>query len=465
MKICVLGLDGAAPQVLFRDEELSNIRRLMDVGVYGLLECVVPPHTIPAWTCFTTSQDPGSLGLYGRRQSSDYSSSGLNPPAVDALTVEKHLAREGKRPLLLGVPQVGTGNTGFPFEPEARIGEWAGNRRADIQNLRTRNKAGLEEEVLAMSRKQWQIAKHLLREPAWDYFQFVDRGLDRLQHGFWSCFDPRHAQFKPGNPFERVIPDYYHRLDEQIGDVFELLDEETIVLVMSAFGAQRRDGVVALNEWLVREGLLVLEEYPSAPTRFEHLRVDWGKTQAWSEGGYCASIFFNVAGRDPQGTIPPSQLEGFANDLSNRLEAFEGEDGHSILTLVFRPREIYREVRGIAPDLIAQFGGLFWRAADSVGHSRVVFEESDCGSDMCNHSAYGTFILAAPNCPLSGEYQGAHLLDMIPTLLDLAGYEIPPGMQGRSLVAGIEKKGAAGSSDSQEAQKLFHDRLAGLGYI
>jgi len=465
MKICVLGLDAAAPQVLFCDEQLSNIRRLMDVGVYGLLECVVPPHTIPAWTCFTTSQDPGSLGLYGRRQRSDYSSRGLNPPSLDALTVDRHLAREGKRPLLLGVPQGGTGNPVFPVELEARIAEWVGNRPVDIQVLHTRNKVGLEEEVLAMSGKQWQIAKHLLREPAWDYFQFVDRGLDRLQHGFWNCFDPRHAQFKPGNPYQRVIPDYYHWLDEQIGDVFELLDDETIVLVMSAFGAQRMDGVCALNEWLIREGLLVLEEYPSAPTPFEHLRVDWSKTQAWSEGGYCASVFFNVEGREPQGTIPPSQLEGFANDLSNRLEAFEGDDSSSIQTLVFRSREIYREVRGVAPDLIVQFGGLFWRAADSVGHSRMVLQESDSGSDMSNHSAYGTFILAAPNCPLSGEYQGAHLLDMIPTLLDLAGYEIPPGMQGRSLVAGMEKKGAAGSSDTQEAQKLLHDRLAGLGYI
>jgi bisphosphoglycerate-independent phosphoglycerate mutase (AlkP superfamily) len=43
------------------------------------------------------------------------------------------------------------------------------------------------------------------------------------------------------------------------------------------------------------------------------------------------------------------------------------------------------------------------------------------------------FILNAPNNPLHGEFQGAKLLDMAPTLLHLAGYEIPPAMQGRSL--------------------------------
>jgi arylsulfatase A-like enzyme len=72
------------------------------------------------------------------------------------------------------------------------------------------------------------------------------------------------------------------------------------------------------------------------------------------------------------------------------------------------------------------------------------------------------FILAAPNCPLRGEYQGARLLDIAPTLLDLAGYEIPETMQGRSLVAGMEKKSRGnGSADEQ----IIHDRLSGLGYV
>jgi arylsulfatase A-like enzyme len=63
---------------------------------------------------------------------------------------------------------------------------------------------------------------------------------------------------------------------------------------------------------------------------------------------------------------------------------------------------------------------------------------------------------------LHGEYEGARLLDIAPTLLDLAGYEIPETMQGRSLVAGMEKKSSGpGSADEQ----VIHDRLAGLGYV
>jgi arylsulfatase A-like enzyme len=46
------------------------------------------------------------------------------------------------------------------------------------------------------------------------------------------------------------------------------------------------------------------------------------------------------------------------------------------------------------------------------------------------------FVLASPNCPLRGEYHGAHLLDVAPTLLDLAGYQVPATMQGHSWFTG-----------------------------
>ena len=67
MKILVLGLDCAAPELLFGFDDLPNIRRLMEVGAYGRLESVIPPITVPAWMCLATSKDPGSLGIYGFR--------------------------------------------------------------------------------------------------------------------------------------------------------------------------------------------------------------------------------------------------------------------------------------------------------------------------------------------------------------------------------------------------------------
>ena len=49
MKILVVGLDCAAPELLL-GEPLPNIRRLMEAGAYGRLESIVPPITTEAMT-------------------------------------------------------------------------------------------------------------------------------------------------------------------------------------------------------------------------------------------------------------------------------------------------------------------------------------------------------------------------------------------------------------------------------
>jgi predicted AlkP superfamily phosphohydrolase/phosphomutase len=457
MKICVLGLDCAAPAIVFGGERLVNLRRLMNAGMYGRLESVIPPITVPAWMCMTTSQDPGSLGVYGFRNRSDHSYDKLsfaNSASIKAPAIWDCLAREGKKSIIVGVPpnypprrvngiSIGcfltpdTVKNDFTYPPniKSQISALVGEYPTDVKNFRTNNKDWLKEEIFNMSRKQWQVVRWLLKEHEWDYFHFVDIGLDRMHHGFWNYFDPTHVQFKPGNPYQDAIPEYYLWLDEQIGSVLELLDKDTIVLVVSDHGAQRLDGGFAINEWLIREGLLVLEEYPTALTPFEKLRVDWSKTRAWSEGGYYARVFFNVQGREPQGVIPASEYERFQDEVKTRLEALPDDQGAPMKSLVFKPNDLYRHVRNIAPDLIVHLGGLYWRSIGTVGHGKLHLQENDTGPDACNHAQYGMFILSAPNYPPRGEYEGARLLDIAPTLLDLAGYQIPESMQGRSLVA------------------------------
>ena len=106
MKILVVGLDCAAPEVLL-GEDLPNIRRLMAAGVYGRLESVIPPITVPAWQCMATSQDPGSLGVYGFRNRIDHSYDGMQTADAGwfrAVTMWDQVAMEGGRSVIVGVP-------------------------------------------------------------------------------------------------------------------------------------------------------------------------------------------------------------------------------------------------------------------------------------------------------------------------------------------------------------------------
>ena len=72
-----------------------------------------------------------------------------------------------------------------------------------------------------------------------------------------------------------------------------------------------------------------------------------------------------------------------------------------------------------------------------------------------------SFILAGNGCP-AGEIEGAHLLDIAPTLLELGGYDVPATMQGRSLCGQTPSVVPAVSGDGEA---LVRERLSGLGYI
>ncbi|MFI5454486.1 MAG: alkaline phosphatase family protein [Isosphaerales bacterium] len=487
MKILILGLDCAAPELLFGFDDLPNIRRLMDVGAYGRLESVIPPITVPAWMCMATSQDPGSLGVYGFRNRLDHSYGGLGittSRSITAPAIWDQLAREGKRSIIVGVPPgypprkingiaVGcfltpdTDKNIFTHPPELsqEIRQLVGHYPVDVQGFRTDDKARLRDQIFAMSRTQFQVVRHLLLTKEWDYFHFVDIGLDRVHHGFWKYHDPQHVLHEPDSPFRDTVHDYYRHIDQEIGRVLELLSDDTIVLVVSDHGAQRLDGGFCVNEWLVREGLLVLKSYPDEVTPFAKLEVDWQKTKVWSEGGYYARVFLNVQGREPQGVIEPAGYELFRDEIKAKFEATADREGKPLGTLVFKPEEIYHNVRNVAPDLIVHFGGLYWRSIGGVGYPSVHVLENDTGPDDCNHAQFGSFILAASNSPLHGEVTGAHLLDIAPTLLELGEYEVPSSMQGRSLVAGQSTKSAGGLDYTPDDETIVRDRLTGLGYI
>jgi predicted AlkP superfamily phosphohydrolase/phosphomutase len=477
MKLLVIGLDCAAPELLLQDERLVNLRRLMTAGAWGRLESVIPPITVPAWMCLATSQDPGSLGVYGFRNRTDHSYGGLaiaNSRSIQELAIWDQLAREGRRSVIIGVPPsfpprkvngicVGcfltpdpaTAEYTHPAAVKAEIAALVGEYEVDVKGFRTDRKAWLRDSIFRMSRKLFQVVRHYLANTEWDYFQFVDIGLDRVHHGFWRYHDPEHVLHEPGSEFASVIRDYYLHLDQEIGRLLEQLDDETTVLVTSDHGARRLDGGFCVNEWLIREKLLVLQRYPDAVTPFSGLAVDWSRTRVWSEGGYYARVFFNVQGREPEGTIAAAEYERFRDEMKARLEATVPG------TLVFKPEEIYRTVRNVAPDLIVHFGGLAYRSVGGVGYPELIVRENDTGPDDCNHAQFGAFILAGPRWPALGELAGVSLLDLAPTLLELGGYDVPSTMQGRSLVGGAA--GPAALPPDQE--RIIRDRLSGLGYL
>lgn len=454
MKVAIIGLDCAAPELVFDRwrEELPHLKRLMDRGVYGTLESVHPPITVPAWACMMSSKDPGQLGIYGFRNRKDHSYQGYAFANATALSHEllwDILGRAGKRVILLGIPpsyppkavngvQVGcflTPSTQstytYPPEVKAEVERAAGGYVFDVEGFRTDDKDALLKRIYEKTRKHFAVARHFLRTRPWDFFMMVEMGVDRIHHGFWKFMDPAHPKYEPGNPYETAIREYYRCVDAEVGEVLALLPEETVVLVLSDHGAKKMDGGICFNEWLIQKGYLTLESYPDQRTPVDKVAIDWSRTKAWGDGGYYGRLFLNVKGREPQGIVEPGDAERIRTDLISEIEAIQDPAGKNIGSRAHRPEDLYRECRGVPPDLLVYFGNLDWRSVGAVGLRSIHTFENDTGPDDANHAQFGMCILADPRNGGAKRVEGLHLLDCAPTVLKLFGLPVPADMRGR----------------------------------
>jgi len=202
------------------------------------------------------------------------------------------------------------------------------------------------------------------------------------------------------------------------------------------------DGGFYLNEWLLQEGYLVLRPgVPARPGRFDPAGVDWSRTRAWGDGGYYGRIFLNVAGREPQGTVPPDRVVSLRHEIAQRLEALALPWGEpAARNRVFFPERVYREVRGHAPDLIVYPGDLAWRALGSFPKEpgTLFTRENDTGPDGANHARFGVFaaITGADLRRGTGprrRLRGLRLVDLGPTILAHLGLPVPPGVVGQAI--------------------------------
>ncbi len=108
-KVMIVGLDCAEPSLVLERwrDRLPNLASLMERGAYGRLPSVIPPITVPAWSCMMSSRTPGDLGVYGFRNRSDHSYDNLyiaNGTAIKEPRLWDLATRGGKRSIVLGVP-------------------------------------------------------------------------------------------------------------------------------------------------------------------------------------------------------------------------------------------------------------------------------------------------------------------------------------------------------------------------
>jgi len=455
-KVAVIGLDGAAPRLVFEHwrNELPNLAALMQRGMWGELRSCHPPITVPAWSSMLSSKDPGQLGVYGFRSRrghayDDYvfANATLKHPRVWDI-----LSRAGKQSILLGVPQTypppringcvvscfltpsQASTYTHPPGLKAEVEAVARGYVFDVEDFRTTDKHALLRRIYDKTRKHFRVARHLLTTRPWDFFMMVEMGTDRIQHGFWRYFDRTHPKYEPRNAFKHAIRDYYRYLDDELGRLLACIDADALVLIVSDHGAKKLKGGICFNEWLIRNGYLKLATRPEQATPISCQLVDWAATRAWADGGYCGRVYLNVRGREPQGVVEPGDYEGLRDELIAAIASIEDPAGRNIGSRAFRPEELYHDTAGSPPDLIVYFGDLSWRASARVGLNMLYCSENDSGPDDANHDWNGICILREGRGDGGGKrLDGLQLMDVAPTILRHFKLPVPPDMLGSAI--------------------------------
>jgi predicted AlkP superfamily phosphohydrolase/phosphomutase len=454
-RLIVVGLDCAPPSLVFDRyrSAMPTLARAMGRGIWGPLRSTVPPITVPAWASMTSGRDPGELGLYGFRNRASHATYAMSTSTSDDVRADRLwdlVERAGKKAAALYVPPtwpppktnatiVSCLLTPSADAPHTQPPELArelhdrfGAHAPDLADDGALSPDALLAGLFAIARQHFDVAEHVLSTRDPDFLMLVEIATDRLHHALWPAIDPADPRHDPSSPHARGARDLYRYLDARIGALMERAGPDATLLAVSDHGARPLLGGVRINDWLRREGWLVLKRDPIGEEPLDHALVDWSRTRAWSEGGYYARVFLNVRDREREGVIAPSEVESVTRAIETRLMRIE-ESGVVIENRVVRPGRAYRASNGVAPDLLCFFGDLSHRSLGGVGARTILASiddvERDRGRGGANHDWNGVFVLAGPSIDAHGRIDGKDILDVAPTCLRLLGIDVPPSMR------------------------------------
>ena len=459
-RVLVVGLDALSPDLVERwRPELPNLGRLMHNGIHGPLQSITQPITPAAWTAMISGRNPGHFGFtdFTYRVGNAYTDFRLvHSRVIRVPTLYTLLAEAGRRVLEVGVPisypplEIPRGvsvscfmapslnkpivhppdlqeellaQTSSPYVLDASLPDET--REVDRDDLLAR--------IREMDRQRFDIARHLMASTDWDLLFMVAMGTDRVGHYFMRFLDPAHGRYDPDPRYADAIRDHYRYCDGRLGELVQHAGPDTVVIVVSDHGIQRLDGKVNLNHWLAERGYLRLEQPLDHPTPLSKAPVDWTRTRAWARG-WGGQIYLNVQGREPEGCVPPAEVEGLLSELEAGLAGLTTPAGRPLPVTAIRRRDVYSGPHAErCPDLFVQFDDLRYLTSDQVGHARLITPIADLGADDASHARAGFLAMAGPQVPALGRFAALDILDVAPTVLSLLGAPVPADLDGRPI--------------------------------
>lgn len=329
-----LYVDPAKPVAML---ELGDQRRVLQAGEWSSWVPfefdMIPTQHLPVEVRFYLRQVTPEIELYASPINIDPMSPAQpisNPPGF-----AKFLAEHTGRFYTQGMPEDTKAITDGVFNMDEFLAQ------AHITNMEN-------------EKQYWFLLKRFKTGLLFNYFG----DTDLVSHIVWRSMDPTHPAYdaKTDAKYADVIPHLYEWADGVVGKTLDRMGPNTLLVVMSDHGFTSWKRAFNLNTWLEKEGYLVLNGPPVGGKSGIYWNVDWSRTRAYGLG--FNGLYINLAGREKDGIVPPSDKMALEREIQNKLTHFiDPKTGKPAVDRLFISSEYfhYKRYLSVGPDMIVGY--------------------------------------------------------------------------------------------------------------
>lgn len=435
-RVLAIGIDGVPFSFAMRqvaEGRMPNLARIFAAGTVRPLNSSWPFVSSVAWSSFMTGCNPGKHNIYGfvDRRPNSYDVFLPNSATMRSEPIWCTLSEAGKQVVVMNVPvtypprQVNglmvscflspsLEKATYPKELAAKLQQMGYKIDADAAIAR-RSKADFMTELNHVLERRAAVMFELMDSEPWDFFMSHIMETDRLHHFFWEYMENNDPQWAP------AFYAFYEKLDGILGRVWERVDQDTTLIMLSDHGFCTVEQEVYLNTYLRERGWLHLNPTPGRPPSINDITA---ATRAYSMDP--GRVFINLRGREPRGSVEPgAEYERVRAQLAEELlEMRDPQTGAPMVEHVHRREEVYHgDQFANAPDLIiAPHRGYAFKGA--MDRDYLTFK----GDVLIGEHTFDDALLYVSGHDLVGK--SLTMEDVVPAIYKLMGVTPPEGLDG-----------------------------------
>lgn len=434
-RVAFFGIDGVPYSLLSSHPDLfPNVASMMDEGVGGAIESIVPPESSACWPSLTTGVNPGKTGVYGfqDREVGSYETYVPMGRDVQAERLWDRIQQSGREATVMNVPVTFPPQrtlqrmvSGF-LSPDLQKSAYPDEFRRTLEQLDYRidvdAKLGHEDDKREFIENahqtidaRYRAFEHFVEQDDWDLFFGVFMTTDRVNHFLFEDYEAN------GEYYDEFL-EFYQKLDEYLGNLHRMVPDDVTTIIASDHGFTTLDYEVHLNEWLQSKGWLSYR-------RDDHEELGDIADEAAAYSLIPGRFYINLEGREPRGSVAEADYESTREELKAQLQTLTGPDGTPVFDRIVEREEAFRgDHDTIAPDLVGLPNPGYDLKAGFKGHDEIF----DKGPRNGMHSfTDATLIIDDPEAVVSE----ANLYDIAPTILQIMDIEYDrSGFDGATLI-------------------------------